>query len=33
MQPELDLVDTRRAIQAGLDEDTGGQFWERGDIT
>ncbi|MBC7951841.1 MAG: carboxylating nicotinate-nucleotide diphosphorylase [Rhodospirillaceae bacterium] len=33
MQPELDIADARRAIQAGLDEDTGGQGWEHGDIT
>lgn len=33
MQPELDIADARRAIQAGLDEDTGGQGWERGDVT
>ena len=31
--PELDLADARRVIQASLDEDTGGQGWERGDIT
>ena len=30
---ELDLADARRVIQASLDEDTGGQGWERGDIT
>jgi nicotinate-nucleotide pyrophosphorylase (carboxylating) len=30
---EFDLADARRVIQSSLDEDTGGQGWERGDIT
>lgn len=33
MPHEFDLSDARRVIQASLDEDTGGQGWERGDIT
>lgn len=33
MPLELDIDDARRVIRASLDEDTGGQGWERGDIT
>ncbi|MGE5518237.1 MAG: carboxylating nicotinate-nucleotide diphosphorylase [Bacteroidota bacterium] len=33
MSLKFDLADARRVIQSSLDEDTGGQGWDRGDIT